>query len=203
MWVQKQQQARPQAAAAAQEASTTSRLSLYDAPPAEVVAIEDFEAFAIDRLKGAHSPLQLLQRALHVWLTPWAGCSPEGDRKRQGQGLQVPPAAGPAPHASGLRAAGRPARLLTDCPRGRTGKGKAVDCQAPDGGAAGGQPAQGPGLPLCAAPGLLPHGRAAPLVRGAGVRPLPLPLHAGAALQPGPSPVPASLLQAPHFGQRR
>lgn len=51
MWVQRQQQARPQAQAA-QEQVNVSKLSLYDSPPAEVVAIEDFEAFAIDRLKG-------------------------------------------------------------------------------------------------------------------------------------------------------
>ena len=32
--------------------ATSSRLSLYETPPSTVISIEDFERYAIDRLRG-------------------------------------------------------------------------------------------------------------------------------------------------------
>jgi hypothetical protein len=40
------------------ELYSTSELSLYDQPPEAHVSIEDFEGFALDRLKGDSSQLQ-------------------------------------------------------------------------------------------------------------------------------------------------
>ena len=48
MWVQKQQQSRPSAASVEQPA----KLILYEDPPESRVSLEEFESFAIDRLKG-------------------------------------------------------------------------------------------------------------------------------------------------------
>ena len=37
-----------------QQTKTSSRLSLYQTPPSSIISIEDFERFAIDRLRGGH-----------------------------------------------------------------------------------------------------------------------------------------------------
>ena len=52
MWVQKQQQPRPTALSVEQPA----KLSLYEDPPETRVSLEEFESFAIDRLKGRFVP---------------------------------------------------------------------------------------------------------------------------------------------------
>lgn len=54
MWVQRQQNSRVQPASTV-EAIPTCKLSMYNSPPNEQVSIEDFESFAIDRLKGNFS----------------------------------------------------------------------------------------------------------------------------------------------------
>lgn len=44
----------------------TGRLSLYQSPPSTVISIEDFERYAIDRLRGvAHLHLSCCNRVLH------------------------------------------------------------------------------------------------------------------------------------------
>ena len=49
MWVQKQQQTRPNATLSVEQ---PAKLSLYEDPPESRVSLEEFESFAIDRLKG-------------------------------------------------------------------------------------------------------------------------------------------------------
>ena len=48
--MQRQQQSRPNGPASEQPVST--KLSLYEDPPETRVSIEEFESYAIDRLKG-------------------------------------------------------------------------------------------------------------------------------------------------------
>ena len=50
MWVQRQQQTRPNAPSSEQHSQ--AKLSLYEDPPESRVSLEEFESFAVDRLKG-------------------------------------------------------------------------------------------------------------------------------------------------------
>lgn len=51
MWVQKQQSRPP---AASVEKHSQAKLSLYDEAPESRVTLEEFESFAVDRLKGVN-----------------------------------------------------------------------------------------------------------------------------------------------------
>ena len=54
MWVAKQQASKVQAQNVVQApvVSRASRVCMYSEPPDEQISIEDFEGFALDRLKG-------------------------------------------------------------------------------------------------------------------------------------------------------